>query len=222
MTGGNNSWARVIGSLIGQNGTNGIELRNARYASIDANTLYLNGKSLSNRYSGILLSTWSGAGCLDCTVVGNICCQHGGESEKWGIFEDSNLCDYNTFTGNDVRGALGDMTKPMVVNGVHSRMENNMGYYPLKITNPFLTAAQGIGAFGGDASAPAASVNYAALFGDIHVHSDGGTGVSITFKDAAGNTIESGLSTLTNFPVPYRCTLNWGAFKVAPNVVVIG
>jgi len=92
-----------------------------------------------------------------------------------------------------------------------------------QITNPFKTAAsQNFIAPGGSASGPTASTVYVIGVSDVFITSSGGTSVSITIADAAGNAIESGLGTLTNKYVPRGYSVNFGAFSVAPTVTVWG
>ena len=79
----------------------------------------------------------------------------------------------------------------------------------------------GIGAPSGTA-APLASTAYRAEVTDLIITSTGGTAVSITITDAAGNTIASGLTTLTNYYLPAGFSINFGAFTGAPTVTVIG
>ena len=54
------------------------------------------------------------------------------------------------------------------------------------------------------------------------ITSTAGTGVSITLKDSAGNTIASALTTLTAQTLPVGFRINFGAFPVAPTLSVFG
>lgn len=89
-----------------------------------------------------------------------------------------------------------------------------------KVTSPFDNTSTAVGPTGGAAS-PTASTDYAVSGPPLMFTSSGGTGVSITVKDAAGNTIYAPGATLA---VPFLawpgCKINWGAFTAAPTVTV--
>lgn len=70
----------------------------------------------------------------------------------------------------------------------------------------------------GDSASPTASTAYLVQGSPVFITSTGGTNVSITIKDSLGNTVLSGLATLTAQYVPVGYTVNWGAFSVAPTV----
>lgn len=86
-----------------------------------------------------------------------------------------------------------------------------------KIASPFGTAH--IGMEGAGAAAPTASTDYRVVGAPLFCVFSAGTGVSITIKDAAANTVTSGLTTYTG-PLPVGYTINFGAFSVAPTVYV--
>jgi hypothetical protein len=100
------------------------------------------------------------------------------------------------------------------------RAFDNYGFNPLgKITTPFINGAS-MGMCG-NAAAPNASTDYKVCGTPIEITSTGGTGVSITIKDQSGNTVASGLATLTAQYLPIAFQLNFGAFSVAPTVTVV-
>ena len=109
------------------------------------------------------------------------------------------------------------------------RIQNNPGLNPFGLlATPFTTTVpsgdspwMGPGAPSGTA-APVASTSYRAEVCDQIVTSTGGTSVSITVKDAAGNTLLSGASTLTNYYLAAGWSIDFGAFTAAPTVQVIG
>ena len=108
------------------------------------------------------------------------------------------------------------------------RIKDCPGFNPVGlIASPFETTSTpgpswvGIGAPSGTA-APVASTAYRAEVTDLVITSTGGTAVSITITDAAGTTIASGLTTLTNYYLPAGFSINFGAFTAAPTVTVFG
>jgi len=109
------------------------------------------------------------------------------------------------------------------------RIQNNPRLNPFGLlATPFTTtvpsggsAWMGPGAPSGTA-APIASTSYRVEVCDQIITSTGGTSVSITIKDAAGNTLLSGVSTLTNYYLAAGCSIDFGAFTAAPTVTVIG
>lgn len=109
------------------------------------------------------------------------------------------------------------------------RIQNNPGLNPFGLlSTPFTTtvpsggsAWMGPGAPSGTA-APVASTSYRVEICDQIITSTGGTSVSITVKDAAGNTLLSGASTLTNYYLATGWSIDFGAFTAAPTVTVTG
>jgi len=109
------------------------------------------------------------------------------------------------------------------------RIQNNPGLNPFGLlATPFTTtvpsggsAWMGPGAPSGT-TAPVASTSYRVEVCDQIITSTGGTSVSITIKDAAGNTLLSGASTLTNYYLAAGWSIDFGAFTAAPTVTVIG
>lgn len=89
-------------------------------------------------------------------------------------------------------------------------------------SNEYLSIAS---SFAGTAAPPASST-ITVMDTAVMLRSLGGSGVSITVKDAGGNTLISGASTLGNvtaaYYLPIGYTINFGAFSVAPTVTVIG
>lgn len=95
------------------------------------------------------------------------------------------------------------------------------GFNPVnRIANPFGTTVVG---FGGSASVPSPSTDYVVTYSDIFItaaNSSNGDN-SITVKDAAGNTVQSGLSTLTALFVPAGYKINWGPFSGTAGAVTV-
>ena len=109
------------------------------------------------------------------------------------------------------------------------RIQNNPGLNPFGLlATPFTTtvpsggsAWMGPGAPSGT-SAPIASTSYRVEVCDQIITSTGGTSVSITIKDVAGNTLLSGATTLTNYYLAAGWSIDFGAFTAAPTTTVIG
>jgi len=100
---------------------------------------------------------------------------------------------------------------------------SNLGTNPInKITNFLNTTNNTISFYEGTTSTVVASTNYLIEGCDIIITSTGGTGVSITLKDNANNTVASGLATLSAVSLPMGYKVNFGAFSGAPTVTVFG
>ena len=96
-------------------------------------------------------------------------------------------------------------------------------FNPLGLTGtPFASTLQPTMGPGGSTAAPVASTNYVVNGDNFYVTSTGGTGVSISIKDASSNVEASGLATLTREYVPFGYIINFGAFSVAPTVTIYG
>ena len=99
---------------------------------------------------------------------------------------------------------------------------NNTALNPInRITNHTNTTNNTIGFYGGATAVVVASVDYKIVGTDILLTVTGGTGVSATILDGAGNTVVAGLATPINaqfIPVGYQ--INFGAFSVAPTTNV--
>jgi hypothetical protein len=101
------------------------------------------------------------------------------------------------------------------------KIANLKGFNPLgNISNPFNNTNNTVGLNGGEAVA--ASKDYTVKSVDVIISASGGTGVSIIVKDPAGNAICSGLTSLAPTILPVGYKINFGAFTVAPTVVVSG
>ena len=86
-----------------------------------------------------------------------------------------------------------------------------------KLASPFDNTQNRIGIEGGTA-APVASTAYKGCT-PLYLVVSGGTGVSITMTDPAGNAVQSGLSSFTG-PLPVGYSINFGAFSAPPTVYV--
>lgn len=95
------------------------------------------------------------------------------------------------------------------------------GFNPVnQIANPF---GAGLIGFGGSAPVPAPSTDYSVIYSDIFISSadSSNNDNSITIKDGAGNTVQSGLPTLTALFVPAGYKVNWGAFSGTAGAVMV-
>jgi hypothetical protein len=103
-------------------------------------------------------------------------------------------------------------------------IRDSPGFNPVnQITNPFGTASAGLLGFGGAAAVPVASKDYTAFLSDVFITAANSTNANnaIVVKDGAGNTIQSGLSTLTALYVPCGYKVNWGAFTGTAGAVTV-
>jgi hypothetical protein len=89
------------------------------------------------------------------------------------------------------------------------------------VTNPFSEVLDAVGLYG-DNAVPVANKTYTVNGFDCFITSSGGTGVSITIKNADGGTIASGLGTLTAMFLSTGSKISFGNFTVDPTVVVSG
>jgi hypothetical protein len=77
---------------------------------------------------------------------------------------------------------------------------------------------------GGSTTTPTASTDYQVNGGNIYFFCTGGTGVSITIKDAGGNAVGGLVGACSAIPfgyyLPYQWKINFGAFSAAPSITV--
>jgi hypothetical protein len=117
----------------------------------------------------------------------------------------------NVFQGN----------KTLAINLVSTTdvVKNNTGFNPIgKITNPIGTGT--IGLVGSGTTVTSATV-YTVSGVDCFITSTGGTVSNIVIKDAGGNTMLTGVTTLTNQFVPIGYSVTW-THTGAPTVTVFG
>lgn len=125
-----------------------------------------------------------------------------------------------TITGNDLYYRA-SITSPVfyggLVSGINVHFSNNLNYDPIGKVANFVTSSSL--APWGTTSTVVASTTYTVNGVDELITSTGGTGVSINIG-CNGNNYVSASATLTNQLVWYGCTVNFGAFSVAPTVTV--
>lgn len=128
--------------------------------------------------------------------------------------------DHCLFKNNDCTGLTNKLpTIPAISTDVS--MIDNLSLNPIgKITNPINTTQNTIGSYGGTTATAVASTDYTVVGGTMIMFVTGGTGVSASVKDAAGNTMESGLTTTFTRTLPKGYKINFGAFSGAPTVLV--
>lgn len=121
--------------------------------------------------------------------------------------------------GNILFGQTGDAIRVSAYVNNHLVIADNQGYNDTKgtMSTPFTSTGNRMGPEGSTAS-PSASTAYQVSSVRQYVVVSGGTGVSITISDPAGNTLQSGLATYSGL-LPLGYTINFGAFSVAPTVL---
>ena len=80
-------------------------------------------------------------------------------------------------------------------------------------------ASIGTGCDGGAVATLVANTDYRANT-DFRITVSAGTGVSISILDDYGDTVQSGLSTLTDYAMRIGMPINFGPFSVAPTMSV--
>jgi len=152
-------------------------------------------------------------------IVGNTF-KEGGAGIVNHIAVGTSYFAYANIVGNSFQGHSGDA---IVWRGDPSNVLNiksNWGYNNVKgqIATPFRSGRIGAG---GTAAVPSSSTTYTADGTDLMVVSTGGTGVSITITDPAGNTVQSALASFGGIlPNGYR--INWGAYSTQPSSLYVG
>ena len=114
-----------------------------------------------------------------------------------------------------------------ITKGKNISIQNVKNYNPYGFADyspRFSPACGGIVVYdAGDVTAtPTASIDYTIYNLPVFIYSTGGTGVSITIKAPTDTVIASGLTTLNAQYLPVGYKINFGAFSVAPTVVLSG
>lgn len=123
--------------------------------------------------------------------------------------------DYNTYIGNSIT----QCTSGSVIVGTHSIFQRNSGVNPVgKIANPIGTSSIGLN---GTGTTVTSATVYTVSGVDCFITSTGGTVSNIVIKDAGGNVMETGATTLTNQYVPIGYSVTW-THAGAPTVTVFG
>ena len=100
-------------------------------------------------------------------------------------------------------------------------IENCLGYNDVrgKITNYLAGGSPARIGAGGTFSGPSASTTYVVEGTKLMISASGGSGLSITISDPAGNAIQSGLSSFFGL-LPPQFQINFGAFTGSPTFIV--
>lgn len=140
---------------------------------------------------------------------------------RYGIYVDS-FSNQNSIMDNSFgHGNFGTNKIFMSTSSQTSMITDNLGWNPVGVVaSPFSTIANTIVPMGGNAAKPSPSIDYVIRNTPIVISSTGGTGVSITIKDATGNTITSRVTTLSYAYIPVGYRVNFGAFSIAPTVKI--
>jgi len=156
--------------------------------------------------------------CSDLTVTNNDFSAGTAPANSTPVYIVTGV-DRFIFTGNNV-DALTNKKPVVPAASGFIRVRDNIGLNLGKTTNFVDSTNHVIAFFGGNASAVIASTDYLIEGSDVILTSTGGTGVSITIKDDAGNTVAGSLTTLTAQHIPNGFQVNWGGFSVAPTVTM--
>jgi len=124
------------------------------------------------------------------------------------------------FKDNNCNGLTNKLpTIPAI--SVDVTMLDNIGLNPIgKIATAVNTTTDTIGSYGGTTATVAASTNFVVVGGTMTFFITGGTGVSITVKDGSDNVMESSVTSPVTRTLAKGYKINFGAFSVAPTVVV--
>jgi hypothetical protein len=140
---------------------------------------------------------------------------------RYGIYVDSFSIQNSIMDNSFGHGNFGTNKIFMSTSSQTSVITDNPDWNPVgTVASPFSTTANTIVPMGGNAAKPNSSTDYVVRNTPIVMSSTGGTGVSITIKDANGNTITSGITTLSYAYIPVGYRVNFGAFNVAPTVKI--
>lgn len=242
-----NSTIRVTNSYIFGNVLWGIDANPASFLTAVGNLVGSNGQSAAIGSGGAIKVGSSGSGGL---IDGNYFFDNGPTggyqvritkqigSGRWlvnsNVFKDSRTVVLNhiqtsdsgvvnaVIAGNTFTGSTSAAVRVKFNNaGEAVFIYNNHGMNPVGLlATPINTTNNSIGLIGAT-STPVLSTDYTIREVDQYLVSTGGTGVSITIKDPAGNTVESGLATYAKI-IPAGFKINFGAFSVAPTVTSFG
>ena len=141
----------------------------------------------------------------------------GGASNVRGIYIGNNV-DGIAVLANQFYGGITPVVFGTTTAITSTILEANKGYNPVGKTTNFVLGSTF--AVWGTSATVVASTDYVIQTTDVLITSTGGTAVSITIKDNLGNTIQSGLTTLTAYQVVQGYKVNFGAFSGAPTVTV--
>ena len=203
--------AYVIGNTI-------ILLSNAA-SSTYAAQIQASGCNFSNNMIDLSNAPGGSSGCYgigvgaDGAVVGGNRLIGNAANQSW--FPVVTYNNYGVYVGNACSNFSG-----FIDNGVGNFIFGNYGWNPYnKISSPFNTTNNTIGT-NGTTDVPVASTDYVAQGPPITVVWSGGSGVSVTIEDGAGNIVITSAS--SPLRLPYGWKINFGAFSTVPTLSVYG
>jgi len=194
------------------------------YTSANSNRqVKILGNSFSRCWNGITVGMQANAGEHDVDIIGNSFtdCLH-----DLAIWQQLNKVrvrnNYFTNVAYSATNYYIHYIAPDVI------LQNNIGFNPVGVLLfPFCNNSAGLGYYFGwvevNAGPTAANQDYTCISYDCILDITGGTGVDVTLKDAAGNTVWSpGATPIHGLYVPRGWKVNFGNFSVAPTVVCAG
>ena len=202
----------IIGNYIEESVNHGIDLGSVTAGFNVINPVVMGNTIKNGQAQGIRLQSVNNA-----TIIGNTVFDDQTPKTQTYAIGINAIIGGGTIEGNNLGGNLNGAvtgTAELII------IRNNNGYNPVgKITN-FIMGTTHFAPWG-TSSAVGASTTYTITGVDEFITTTGGTGVSINIA-CGGNNYVSAATTLTNQLVWIGCTINFGAFSVAPTVTVFG
>jgi hypothetical protein len=135
-----------------------------------------------------------------------------------GTGQSITTVDYN---GNTIDNGAATITHRLLLPGYTIRVTfTSIGTVTVYQATVGLSPANGF-----QAASPTASVNYVVYGYDVFIDASGGTGLSISTYDGSsntrGNTIDSGLSSITHYGLSPGQIINFGPFTGSPTISVV-
>lgn len=201
----------VQASWFYQNDKNAILLANSPNV-INSNKFYDNGLSASNTYHDIALSASVANVIVSNTFSGSDLTN----KTKDAIFISDNVSYNNTIVSNNFASTSTTSFGTGFITGFHNKgvntITNNAMFNPVgKVTNFIDNSGTYFVSVGGTTSTLTNGTTYVISDTPVFITSTSGTTVSITLSDNKGNTIQSGLTTLTQqfMPIGYKIKFTW-------------
>jgi len=131
---------------------------------------------------------------------------------KYALFQDT-FTHRNVIVGNHVSTVSRTYATATIfvasTQQDNNNIENNVGANPFgKVSLPFWTTQNTIIPTSGNSATPTNNTDTTNANTGLYMTVSGGTGVSITLKDNLGNTIQSGLATITQQDIPFNYKIN--------------
>lgn len=198
----------------------GMYLGGVEGAEIIGNGVSDNSHVVANSYA-LSIGKSGATPCKKLSVIGNNF-GHINETDQRGVYIASGATtEHVVFLGNQFGGLS---FKAVVIAGNIVTFRSNPNLNPVgKDTTPFDNTNNQISCLAASLSNTVTSAKeYTIAHTDVFIKSIGGTVSDITIKDASGNTIESGITSL-DIPrfLPVGWKIKW-TFSVAPTIIVVG